>query len=80
MSSLKRKQKRRKGLVFNKAGDILIFKVNRIETNVNSPGEIVVFGLTDEIYKASDYVPQVLINNIVSEFIESKSEYQDPDS
>ena len=80
MSSIERKHKRRKGLVFNKAGDILVFKVNKIESHANNPEEIVIFGVTDEIYKASDYIPQVLLNNVLGEFIELKKGYQDPDA
>ena len=80
MSSIERKHKRRKGLVFNKAGDILIFKINKLESHSSNPEDIIIFATTEEIFKAADYVPQVLLNNVLNEFIVSKSGYQDPDS
>ena len=80
MSSIERKHKRRKGLVFNKAGDILIFKINKLESHNSNPEDILIFASVTEVLKANDYVPQVLLNNVLSEFIDSKSGYQDPDA
>ncbi len=80
MSEIKRKHKRRKGLIYNKRGDILMIKINRIEMSSTNPGEVVVFGMTDEIFKSTDEMPQVIVANIIRDFIDSRAHYQDPDS
>lgn len=80
MSDLKRKHKKRRGLIFNKRGDMLVIKINRIEMSSTNPGEVIVFGMTDEIFKADTEIPQVIIHNVIHEFIQSRANYQDPDS
>lgn len=68
---LTKKQYKRRGLVWNKDGNVMVIRIKRIETNFTKPGEVNITGDVDEIFKSA---PQVILHNVINEYLTSAKE------